>query len=78
MRQRMHKVTPRHKVSNFLNETSVEVLKLDASEFNISDREVTKSNLMTLKSEEFLPPTATMPKQLMEALAAKHKLNATF
>ena len=35
------------------NETSVEVLKLDASEFR-SNYDMTKSNLQTLRSEELL------------------------
>jgi len=37
-----------------VNETSVEVLKLDASEFTYSDQEITKSNLLSLRSEELL------------------------
>ena len=37
-----------------LNETSVEVLKLDGSDFTMSDRELTKSNQVTLRSEEII------------------------
>ena len=76
MRNRVVKVTPRHGVSNFLNETSVEVLKLDASEFNMSDRELTRSNLMTLKSEEVLTAGPAAAPRLKEG--NKQKLNATF
>jgi len=37
-----------------VNETSVEVLKLDASEFTYSDHEITKSNLISIRSEDLL------------------------
>eukprot|EP00353_Schmidingerella_taraikaensis_P015550 CAMPEP_0185618570 /NCGR_PEP_ID=MMETSP0436-20130131/47465_1 /TAXON_ID=626734 ORGANISM="Favella taraikaensis, Strain Fe Narragansett Bay" /NCGR_SAMPLE_ID=MMETSP0436 /ASSEMBLY_ACC=CAM_ASM_000390 /LENGTH=175 /DNA_ID=CAMNT_0028257305 /DNA_START=171 /DNA_END=698 /DNA_ORIENTATION=- len=78
-KHRLMKVTT-PKRHNLLNETSVEVLKLDASEFNMSDRELTRSNLLTLRSEECFsgggPPDkngkASQPKE------AKQKLNATF
>ena len=42
-----------------MNETSVEVLKLDASEFTLSDKDHTKSNLITLRSEEVLAEANT-------------------
>ena len=45
--------------TNGLNETSVEVLKLDASEFTLSDKDHTKSNLITLRSEEVLAEANT-------------------
>jgi len=46
-----------------INETSVEVLKLDASEFTQSDQEITKSNLLSLRSEELLCDNLQAPLQ---------------
>lgn len=51
-----------------LNETSVEVLKLDGSEFTFSDRERTQSNLLSLKSEEYIGGDAHSQRQLQRGL----------
>ena len=45
------------------NETSVEVLKLDASEFTQSNYDMTKSNLQTLLSEELLGSDSVQARQ---------------
>ena len=52
-----------------MNETSVEVLKLDGSEFTFSEKELTKSNLITLRSEELLGEASS---------TQQRKLNSTF
>ena len=49
-----------HTGTNGLNETSVEVLNLNGSDFTYSDKDVTKSNLMTLRSEEILAETSAV------------------
>ena len=60
------------------NETSVEVLKLDASEFTQSNYDMTKSNLQTLRSEEMLGGQhRSKPKQYLSMLDNKQTPDTT-